>query len=114
MNKLKERINVQYIGTLVASILIALLIGGLLMTVTGFNPFEAYGAMIEGSLGSPRFIGNTLERAMLLCLLGLATAIGAKGGGRNFAQNVEAIYWSSRKITAVNIMFMRRKRRKGV
>ena len=80
MNQLKEKINVRYIGTLAACIIAALLIGAVLMVLTGFNPFEAYGAMIEGALGSPRFIGNTLERAMLLCLLGLATAIGAKGG----------------------------------
>lgn len=80
MNKINKTINVQYIVTLAASILIALLIGALLMLVTGYSPVEAYGAMIEGSLSTPRFIGNTLERAMLLCLLGLATAIGAKGG----------------------------------
>lgn len=80
MNQLKEKINVRYIGTLAACIIAALLIGAVLMMLTGFSPFEAYGAMIEGALGSPRFIGNTLERAMLLCLLGLATAIGAKGG----------------------------------
>lgn len=80
MNKLKERINVRYILTLAICIGIALFVGAILMMVTGFNPIEAYGAMIEGSIGSPRFLGNTLERSMMLCLLGLATAIGAKGG----------------------------------
>ncbi len=80
MNTLKEKVNVRYIGTLVASIVIALVIGAVLMLLTGFSPAEAYGAMIEGSVGNARFIGNTLERAMMLCLLGLATAIGAKGG----------------------------------
>ena len=80
MNAWKEKINLKYIGTLIACIFIALLIGAILMLVTGFSPAEAYGAMLEGSLGSSRFIGNTLETAMLLCLLGLATAIGAKGG----------------------------------
>lgn len=80
MSKLKEKINLRYIGTLIGSIVIALLIGALLMAITGSNPFEAYGAMLEGSLGNARFIGNTIEKAMTLCLLGLATAIGAKGG----------------------------------
>ena len=51
MNQLKEKINVRYIGTLAACILAALLIGAVLMILTGFNPLEAYGAMIEGSLG---------------------------------------------------------------
>ena len=50
MSNLKKRIDVRYILTLAASILIALAIGGVLMMLTGFNPFEAYGAMIELSL----------------------------------------------------------------
>ena len=80
MKTLKEKINTKYIGTLIASIVIALLIGALFMLVTGFNPIEGYSAMLKGALGNPRYIGNTLERAMTLCLLGLATALGARGG----------------------------------
>ncbi len=80
MNSLLKKIDTKYILSLVASIVIALAIGALLMVLTGFSPIEGYGAMIKGSLGNPRFIGNTIEKAMTLCLLGLATAIGAKGG----------------------------------
>lgn len=75
-----KNIDTKYIVSLIASIVAALLIGALLMLVTGYSPVEGYGAMIKGSLGSPRFIGNTIEKAMTLCLLGLATAIGARGG----------------------------------
>ena len=50
------------------------------MLAAGYNPFQGYGAMLKGALGSPRCLGNTLDKSMTLCLLGLATAIGAKGG----------------------------------
>lgn len=72
--------NQRYVLTLVGCIAIALVIGGILMAVAGYNPFDGYYAMIKGSLGSPRCLGNTLDKSMTLCLLGLATAIGAKGG----------------------------------
>lgn len=80
MNSLLKKIDTRYILSLIASIAIALGIGAILMLATGFSPIEGYSAMIKGSLGNPRFIGNTIEKAMTLCLLGLATAIGAKGG----------------------------------
>ncbi|MCQ2547695.1 MAG: ABC transporter permease [Clostridia bacterium] len=72
--------NKKYIISLIISIAIALLIGAILMAVSGFSPIEGYGAMIDGAIGSPRLLGNTIEKSMELCLLGLATAIGAKGG----------------------------------
>lgn len=80
MKKYLRNIDVKYIFSLIASIVVALLIGALLMAMTGYNPLEGYGAMINGAIGSPRLIGNTIDKAMTLCLLGLATAIGAKGG----------------------------------
>ncbi|MCQ2551703.1 MAG: ABC transporter permease, partial [Clostridia bacterium] len=72
--------NQNYVLTLIGCILIALIIGGILMAVSGYNPLNGYYAMIKGALGSPRCLGNTLDKSMTLCLLGLATAIGAKGG----------------------------------
>lgn len=72
--------NKNYVLTLIGCIAIALVIGAILMLAAGYNPFQGYGAMIKGALGSPRCLGNTLDKSMTLCLLGLATAIGAKGG----------------------------------
>lgn len=72
--------NQNYVLTLIACIAIALVIGAILMAVSGYNPINGYSAMIKGALGSPRCLGNTLDKSMTLCLLGLATAIGAKGG----------------------------------
>ena len=84
MKNLLDKVNKKYIITLTVCIVAALLFGALLMLVTGFNPIEGYSAMIYGALGNARLIGNTIEKAMSLCLLGLATAIGARGGRRRF------------------------------
>ena len=40
--------NKAYLLSLLLSILAALIIGGILMAVTGYNPFEAYAAMVQG------------------------------------------------------------------
>ncbi|MDD6042527.1 MAG: ABC transporter permease [Eubacteriaceae bacterium] len=78
--KFLNKIDKKYVLTLIICIIVALLCGALIMLATGFNPLKAYQTMIMGALGKPRLIGNTLEKFMTLCLLGLATAVGAKGG----------------------------------
>ena len=67
--------NRSYLISLVLSILVALIIGGILMAVTGYNPFEAYAAMIKGVFGSTRVFGNTLAKMITLCLTGLLSLI---------------------------------------
>ncbi len=69
-----------YLGSLLFSVSAALVFGAVLIAVTGKNPFVAYGALLQGALGSGRGIGNVLNRAVLLCVTGLATAIGARAG----------------------------------
>lgn len=72
--------NKSYLFSLALSILIALLIGALLMAITGYNPIRGYAAMLKGAFGSTRVFGNTLAKMLTLCLTGLATAVGAKAG----------------------------------
>ena len=52
------------------AILLALLVSGVLVTaLTGTNPIEVYGSMVEGVFGTPRRIWNMLQGvAMLLCI----------------------------------------------
>ena len=72
--------NRLYLISLFISIVIALLIGAALMAVTGFNPIQGYSAMIKGAFGSTRVFGNTVTKAICLCLTGLAMAVAAKAG----------------------------------
>ena len=57
----------------IGSILIALLLGSLVIMITGNNPFTAYGTMISGALGKKTAIRQTVKIAVPL--LGCALAI---------------------------------------
>lgn len=82
MNKILNSLqkNKTYLLSLIISIIVALIIGGLLMVLTGYDPIEGYGAMVSQVFGNPRVFGNTLAKMITLCLTGLATAVGAKAG----------------------------------
>ncbi len=62
------------------SVLLALIIGGFIIWISGSNPFEAYAALWEGAVGSPEAIGRTLEKATPLIFSGLAVAFAFKAG----------------------------------
>ena len=65
----------SYLISLFLSIFAALLIGAVLMIVTGYNPIEGYAAMLKGAFGSSRVFGNTMAKMLTLCLTGLAMAV---------------------------------------
>ncbi len=57
-----------------------LIVGAILIVVSGDNPLVAYGGMVEGALGGSDAIGRTLEKATPLVLGGLAVAFAFKAG----------------------------------
>ncbi len=59
---------------------IGFLIGAVLLLIWGYDPLRAYTALIQGSFGSTRMIGNTLASATPLILTGLTFAIGVRAG----------------------------------
>ncbi len=89
---MKLKIDWSYLLSLVASVVLALLVGALIMVVTGYDPVKAYCAMAQGATGcesipeffsaafTKRQFGNTIEYAMVLYLTGLACALGARVG----------------------------------
>jgi simple sugar transport system permease protein len=64
----------------VASVVVALVIGAVIISVSGANPLVAYSALFEGGLGSGRAIGRTLEKATPLIFGGLAVSLAFKCG----------------------------------
>ena len=62
----------------ILSLLIAIVISGVIMAVCGYNPIEAFGAILAGSFGSQRAIVQTLTRATPLIFTGLAFAFAKK------------------------------------
>ena len=63
-----------------AAVLLALVIGAILLAISGANPFSAYSALIEGSFGSMKALGRTLAKATPLIFSGLAVAFAFKAG----------------------------------
>jgi general nucleoside transport system permease protein len=62
------------------AVLLALLIGAIILIISGANPIQAYQALVRGSFGSPVAIQRTLEKATPLIFSGLAVAFAFKAG----------------------------------
>lgn len=62
------------------AVLLALLIGAIILLVSGANPIEAYSALWTGAFGSPQAIQRTLEKSTPLIFSGLAVAFAFKAG----------------------------------
>ena len=88
----KKKPNWGYFASLALSVGLALAAGAIIMWAAGYNPVEAYGALLQGATGcdtigefftelfTKRQFGNTLEYTMVLALTGLACALGARAG----------------------------------
>lgn len=68
------------IATPFISVLIAMLVGSLIILISGESPVAAYSAMITGAFGGWRQIGETLIRATPLVFTGLAVSYGFRAG----------------------------------
>lgn len=88
---MKKKIDWGYLRSLALAMILALLVGAMIMLVTGHDPLSAYGELVKGATGcsrwtdvlhifSKRQFGNTIEYAMVLFLTGLACALGARVG----------------------------------
>lgn len=82
MNKITATLNKNksYLTSLFLSIAAALVLGAILMIITGYNPLAGYAAMLKGVFGNSRVFGNTLAKMLTLCLTGLAMAVCSKAG----------------------------------
>ncbi len=66
--------------TLILSLFAAFLAGGLILAAAGYDPIEAYRALIIGAFGSTNAWANTLAKATPLIFTGLAVAVAFRGG----------------------------------
>lgn len=64
------------------AVLAALVIGAVLMLITGHNPLRAYAALVSGALGGQNFanLASTLTRAAPIVGMGLAAAVAFRAG----------------------------------
>jgi ABC-type uncharacterized transport system permease subunit len=68
----------QKVGTPFASVVLAILIGSLIMWLSGYDPAAAFSALYQGSFGTPKAFGDTLLKSTPLILAGLGLAYGFK------------------------------------
>lgn len=64
----------------VAAVLLALLIGAVILLLSGANPLAAYAALLEGSFGSMNAFARTLEKATPILFSGLAVTFAFRAG----------------------------------
>jgi len=75
-----QKITRDYLVSLFIAVALAVLVGAGIMMITGHDPIQSYTALINGALGKPRAVGNTLAKTITLCLTGLAMSLAAKAG----------------------------------
>ncbi len=68
------------IATPFISVVIAVLVGSVIIWLSGHSPVLAFSAMFQGAFGSQRQIGETLLRSTPLIFTGLAVAYGFRAG----------------------------------
>lgn len=76
----RKKLGGAYLISLTVSVVLALLVGALIMRLTGFSPVEGYAALVKGAFGTRRALGNTLAKTVTLAMTGLAVAVAAQGG----------------------------------
>jgi simple sugar transport system permease protein len=84
------------------AVLLAVLIGGVILLISGANPLEAYAALLRGAFGTPTALGRTLEKATPLIFSGLAVAFAFKSGMFNIGAQGQLLFGA---VTAAFIGF---------
>ena len=77
---LKKWIPTNKLFVSLASLLLAFFVGGVLLALSGYNPFVAYGTMLQGAFWGGDHIADTLGIATPLILCGVGVAIAMLGG----------------------------------
>lgn len=75
-----QKLTRDYLLSLLLAVTLALLAGAGIMLLCGHNPAQGYAALLNGALGKPRAVGNTLAKTVTLALTGLAMSLAAKAG----------------------------------
>lgn len=83
--------NIQSISIPIIAIILGLLVGAILMLLSGFNPIENYVNLFTGAVGTPNAIGEVLRAATPLILTGAGFAIANSAGFFNIGLAGQAL-----------------------
>jgi ABC-type uncharacterized transport system permease subunit len=76
------RVNKKYQGALISviSVVLGLLVGSVLMLLTGYNPMVAFSSIFDATLGSAYSLGEWITYSVPLILCGLSVGFAYKTG----------------------------------
>ncbi len=80
----------------VLSVVFGLLVGAIVMLVSGYDPIVGYAALWEGMVGNPQAIGETLRTMIPLVLAGLSVAFAFRTGLFQYWGGRTVISWVAR------------------
>ena len=80
MNKTTATILKKPITATLISILSGFLVAAVILTAAGYNPLEAFSALIVGTMGRPKCIANVLIKGTPIIITGLSVAFAYKMG----------------------------------
>lgn len=75
---MKFVMNMNSVVLAIVSLALAVLISGVIMALCGYNPFEAFGAILVGAFGGKRAVLQTMTQATPLIFTGLAYSFARK------------------------------------
>lgn len=75
-----------------AAVLLALLVGAVILLMSGASPTEAYAALVKGAFGGTRQFSRTLEKTTPLIFSGLAVAFAFKAGLFNIGAQGQLLF----------------------
>lgn len=78
--KVREAIELQPILVVVYAVVLAVIVGGALIALTGGDPFQAYASLVRGMYGTPDRIAASFSRSTPYIASALALAFAFKAG----------------------------------
>jgi simple sugar transport system permease protein len=80
LRKAREAFALQPILVVVYAVVLAVVVGGILVALTGGNPFEAYSALLRGMYGTPDRVAASFSRSTPYIASALALAFAFRAG----------------------------------
>lgn len=91
MNKLRKIFTMDSLVVPLVAIVLGLLVGAIVMLFGGYNPIEAYSALIQRVFGKPYDIGETIRQITPLMFTGLAVAFAFRSGMFNIGADGQVL-----------------------
>lgn len=76
----------------VLSVVLGLILGAIIMLAFGYDPLLGYSSLIDGAIGSPFYVGETLRQATPLILTALGFAVANTAGFFNIGVAGQALF----------------------